>query len=1635
MEMITMKSCLLLKNYNTSGVLAGVNIKGFSFYSSSNYFGTASVEQLSTNNTSTSKFEFIRRGDVNGDGKDEVISKLKHSGSNTIYYIHYTNAVQQFSATVLNQYSDIFIKDVDGDKKEEIIVTIPFEFFNVYNQSGNLILTSDIIDFFDKNWVGDFNGDGNTEFFAHDFSNGLKIHYINKNEVVTKSYPNLFTEGINITQLNLKKELLLSNDFNNDGNADILHFYTPTNSNIPKYAIYFSNGVGFIRKEYIAPHNNNFIPLTTEDIDADGIAEIVDTIFNQTQPFYITKINPKSKRNLLTNIKNGHNLTAKIEYELLSEPNGIYTFTQSIVKNCKPIEAWAVKKITLPDGSGNLLNTKNMSYQYKNIFKHYYWGFLGFEQIKSCDNQTEMVTETNYNLTGENRVMPKMTQNYYKLSPNNILTKSVYRYNFNSLLYAPLNLSMNETLDSNFITNQHSSNQKFYDDNGNLTISSFTTSSYNMTRVFSSFINAGSHIPHLPQFMATSTTYKNEQNITAELRTYNNYGQLISSTNNLQTDLDIDTNDISVGYILYPTSGKEVTNTYTYHATYGWLSGTSTSIVGSTPRTASFEYFPNQRTLKKSFNALNQCTQEVLAYSKRYNTPIQIKDLQGNIANTILDTWGRPISTSITYPAGGSIPTSTQSTNTTYNWDIDIATNQLSRTEITHPYGNVSKVYTDNLGRTIKTITKNFNNDDVENKQEFDNFGRVKKEIGYDATDAVVEKNYTYKGIDEHYRLYTISTLFNTTTYETPTYNSNGEATQKVTEGSGAFKEQTTDAAGFLIKSEDNGGTIEYKYNSQGQLTETKVNGVVNNTMTYDAVNGTQTQLDAKSSIMNYKYNSWGELIEQTDNQATPNKYKLEYDILGRLKKRWLDAGEELTEYTYNTTGNGINQVQQITFNGQIDQSFTYDARHRLISQTQRILNNSNVYENYTTSYQYYDADNQLKQITYPENFIVAYQYKANGHLEHIRRDNPTSGAILYKTNSTNRNGQLKTYLSGNGATSTITYLANGMPRIFLAVKNGIILQNLEMDFDNYGNLLSRKDNISTIKQEENFTYNKALDQLKTITTKNNIPTPPISISKEINYATNGNVINKYDAGIPTPNMPSEVTYEYKNLHALEFLKEKCTTADNFIPYKVQHPTPQTIAYTAFNQPNVITENNFNTTFTYNTNYQRTKTVRKLGTTLQNTRYYLGNYEKDVTGTTTRHIYYIYGGNGLCALAVKTGTGAPVYYTAYTDHLGSLVTLTNNNSTPGFVARQSFDAWGRYRTPNNWNDYTVANNSAANSTSGNGILGTNGWLRRGYTMHEHYKEYGLINMNGRMYDPIVGRMLSPDTYVQDPTNSQNYNRYSYVLNNPLKYTDPTGWKYDYKSFYSTYENEETTGDDGGSNFGGGGGGLINPGFNVATWNLISGAWNTASNSGYNYSSFGFTNGVMTSASYNNVYYSNKKGEYGYWSNHNYSINYSTYIVSQWNKLNNEINSATTNNSPTTSTTQSGGWGDNYNIIDDINNATGAGLDAIGGLWSYAEKQSIKNINKEIAPLAKDATFLKSLKYVKTLGTASGIIGITIDGYNLVKQPTIGNALKFIWGIGVIGTGPIGGIADGLFEASGYKDKMFNGIDNLIINKK
>ena len=65
-------------------------------------------------------------------------------------------------------------------------------------------------------------------------------------------------------------------------------------------------------------------------------------------------------------------------------------------------------------------------------------------------------------------------------------------------------------------------------------------------------------------------------------------------------------------------------------------------------------------------------------------------------------------------------------------------------------------------------------------------------------------------------------------------------------------------------------------------------------------------------------------------------------------------------------------------------------------------------------------------------------------------------------------------------------------------------------------------------------------------------------------------------------------------------------------------------------------------------------------------------------------------------------------------------------------------------------------------------------FRRGFTGHEHLGSFGIINMNGRIYDPNTASFFSPDPYVSSPYSTQAFNRYSYCVNKPLMYTDPSG---------------------------------------------------------------------------------------------------------------------------------------------------------------------------------------------------------------------------------------------------------------------
>jgi len=141
----------------------------------------------------------------------------------------------------------------------------------------------------------------------------------------------------------------------------------------------------------------------------------------------------------------------------------------------------------------------------------------------------------------------------------------------------------------------------------------------------------------------------------------------------------------------------------------------------------------------------------------------------------------------------------------------------------------------------------------------------------------------------------------------------------------------------------------------------------------------------------------------------------------------------------------------------------------------------------------------------------------------------------------------------------------------------------------------------------------------------------------------------------------------------------------------------------------------------------------------------------------------IYADGKLVATNVETVTGAGNVKAATTrymhyDPLGSIDMITGPRGE--VVDRLSYDPFGA-RRPGDW--------------KADGIVTLETFSNRGFTGHEHIDEIGLIHMNGRVYDAELGRFLSADKYIQAPYNTQSFNRYSYVWNNPLKYTDPSGW--------------------------------------------------------------------------------------------------------------------------------------------------------------------------------------------------------------------------------------------------------------------
>ncbi|WP_430967313.1 RHS repeat-associated core domain-containing protein [Spongiimicrobium sp. 2-473A-2-J] len=561
----------------------------------------------------------------------------------------------------------------------------------------------------------------------------------------------------------------------------------------------------------------------------------------------------------------------------------------------------------------------------------------------------------------------------------------------------------------------------------------------------------------------------------------------------------------------------------------------------------------------------------------------------------------------------------------------------------------------------------------------------------------------------------------------------------------------TMDALGNTVKIQNPGGTVNYTYFANGTMKTADHGGHVV-TVGIDGW-GRRTRLnDPSAGTYTYTYNSFGELLTETTPKGTTT---YAYDAFGKPTSKTMtgDLTDHSLAYVYDNTTKlltTINGRDLTNSNRTYTYQYTYDSYKRPATITENTGLAS--FEHRTTydGYGRVHKETQIAALTGGASKTVTTRngYDASGILKEIWNDGTTDR--LWQLNRLNARGQALSVTLGNGMHSTKTYDAYGYLTEIEDKESGTdptVALHMEYDFNEQRGTLTRRKNFG-FNWQENFGYDN-LDRLTTISGHT---------SRTMAYDARGRITNNSALG----------SYAYTDTHK----KYRLTQIDPNMAggtYFQQHPTQQ-ISYNAFKKPVEIRQTDHGrASFEYGPMMNRSTAYYGGEDEARTDRRYRKHYSaiipaeivEDRDSNTTKIITYVGGDAYTAPIAHIKGTGTggvDEYHYLHRDYLGSILAITDAD---GDVKEQrQFGAWG---TVDKFRD------SGTGTTFGHGSL-----LGRGYTGHEHFFEVGLIHMNGRMYDAQLGRFLAPDNHIQEPFNPQNFNRYSYALNNPLMYVDPSG---------------------------------------------------------------------------------------------------------------------------------------------------------------------------------------------------------------------------------------------------------------------
>lgn len=1272
----------------------------------------------------------------NGDGiRDAMVILTIGFGYNTSKaYIWYGNS----GSTVFSEISitggsnfpvnnwetkNLNTLDFDGDGKDEIMITkgAISEIFTFDNNVAKSLHIAGFPTEWHLMFFGDFNGDRKTDMLTRsglDNNNAPWSIARSTGKVWNESTYNwLNPVGPDINGSYYGDKVLVS-DFNGDGKSDIIHHFNyQSNSEIHSY---YSLGNEFVFKfnSYLTVHS----PINVVgDFNGDGRSDFVNRP-NGTSASSIIYMNAIGQELLLQRVKNGEDHITQFNYKRICEPNGVYTKSTSTYPFYSvSIPMYVVKELN-KDG---LVQT---TYDYHDGILHRKGkGFLGFRRVTESGPLSPSSRPANGTraYTGPTRYDHKQ-HNYFNLNSSHamllldsivnvkgaerlnkkIITNQIVQQN-TGILQKILWLKMPTVVDENIIENTKTeANNLSYDTDGNVTNSTLiqysksgsTNTEVERITTASVYEIFGSFRKNVPTLITNTKKRAGEVEYSSKVKyTYTSLGQL-------KTQVDF------FGEV------KAVTHTYDY-SILGNISGLTISAAGLASRGTTNIYDAKGRFIETSTNAAGQTSSAT--YDVRWAKPLTSIGVDGIKSKFEYDVFGRLKKTYYRKDLTDEFITTVD-----YNWSTILGKYVIHSS---HPGKPDVKTYYDNLGRKVAEETEGFQGHWIRETYTYDGNGNIVYHNGPHRPSAGELSGLGTTSLFDNYgRLSGVSNSLRTINYSYDYSDGKKKVTTTLDLPVGQVDQvssQTTDVTGKVISTTDHSGTLDFKYFSHGNLKEVTKGSAVYSSMLYDLYARQTTLTDINSGITTYEYNAYGELYKE--NQPSNNNLVFLYNTLGNITSR--SGTEGTTSYTYYPSGVKINKLDKITsFTTGYEESFVYDNVYgKLSSKTEKINNTS-----YTTSFTYNKYDDLLTT-TYPSNVVVSNEYDANGYLSKVK-----NGLVTLFTNQgmTSYNNY-KTYTYGNGLITDVSYNFT-FPTRYYARNSSASTKRQDLNLNwNYGtgNLNSRTDAI--VSKTESFQYD-IMNRLTSAQVGTNT-------ALTMNYSTDGNMAIKTDAAGPG---------------GMEYLHSSKINAVT----KVQNPiifpqSTQNITYSIYQRATNINENTKSLDLTYSYDYERRMGVFKTNGVTDETRWYVGNYEKQTIGSTTRDIHYVSNGERLIAIIVKTGSTVTNYY-VHTDHLGSILAITKSDMA--YETRQNYDPWGRKRNVDTWT-YT-------------GVQTVPAWLYRGFTGHEEYAQFNLINMNARLYDPHTGRMLSPDIAVTMPHSTQGYNRYSYANNNPLKYTDPDG---------------------------------------------------------------------------------------------------------------------------------------------------------------------------------------------------------------------------------------------------------------------